>query len=82
MTSRYLVESRTGACGCPEEVWMIDDVEATIHFEDQHAHVRATSDNWDRTMGTHISRRYFGPSDIARKDAIEWIESLSYENRA
>src|SRR4051812_10488228 len=71
--TRELIETRIGACGCPEEVWNVDGIEVSIHFENDpikgpHADAWADGGDWD------ILNRHDGEPDAAREAALAFVE--------
>lgn len=68
-----LLEQRPSEdCGCPEELWLMGNLEATIHLEaDGTGHIFIDSGDWDHDFET----THNGMADLRQK-AADFIMSL------
>jgi hypothetical protein len=68
-----LIEVRPSEeCGCPEEFWIMDNIEVIIHFEeDGSGHIFLDAGDWDHDFVVEANTM-----EGLRRAAIDWVESL------
>lgn len=71
-----LVEQRPSEdCGCPEEVWIMSNLEVTLHLEDDGTgHILIDAGDWDHDWETEHN----GMADLRQK-AADFIMTLPRE---
>jgi hypothetical protein len=71
-----LLEQRPSEeCGCPEELWLMGNLEVTIHLEDDGSgHIIADAGDWDADLDVECD----GMADL-RSKAVQWIDQFPKE---
>lgn len=76
MTTARLIDARlSDGCGCPEEDWIIDFIDVTIHIEpDGSGEIFVDAGDWQAELTVACA----GIEEL-RSKAIEYIQSLPKE---
>ena len=77
MLEQFIIARPSQECGCPEEVWLFDNIETTIHIEPNgFVHVLLDAGDWDdeQTLPNHRT------IEEGRAAAKAWVASLPTED--
>ena len=75
-STKTLIEIRASEeCGCPEELWLMGNIEVTIHLEsDGSGHIIADAGDWEHDFTVQCASM----NDL-RDQAAAWIDELPEE---
>lgn len=75
---QLIAERASEDCGCPEEEWIMRNINVLIHFEpDGSGHIILDAGDWDDEATVRCSSM-----DDLREQAKAWVDSLPEEGAA